>query len=145
MALAANEPGFFLRSSASRGTLGGLAPTTGPMVQALSHANVDYLIVETVGAGQNDVSVRQWAKPLVLVLMPGAGDELQLAKAGITEVAEVFVINKADMPGADRLQSQIHETLGGQRPVVQTVASHGKGIADLADVLMKESSKNRSK
>ncbi|MFH1416920.1 MAG: cobalamin-dependent protein [Planctomycetota bacterium] len=145
MALAANEPGFFLRSSASRGTLGGLAPTTGPMVQALSHANVDYLIVETVGAGQNDVSVRQWAKPLVLVLMPGAGDELQLAKAGITEVAEVFVINKADMPGADRLQSQIRETLGGERPVVQTVASHGKGITDLADVLMREPGAIRSK
>jgi LAO/AO transport system ATPase len=136
MTLAAEEAGVFLRSSASRGQLGGLAPSTGPMIQALTHAKVDVLIIETVGAGQSDVAVRQWAKPLVLVMMPGAGDDLQLAKAGITEVADVFVINKADLPGADRLHSQIRDTLGSRRPVVQTVASHGKGIAELADALL---------
>ena len=136
MTLAAEEAGVFLRSAASRGQLGGLAPTTGLMIRAATHAKIDVLIVETVGSGQSDIAVREWAKPLILVMMPGAGDDLQLAKAGITEVADVFVINKADLPGADRLQSQIRETLGTRRPVVQTVASHGKGIAELADTLL---------
>jgi LAO/AO transport system kinase len=137
MSLAAVEEGIFLRSSASRGELGGLAPATGPMIRAMKHAKVDFLIVETVGAGQNDVTIRQWARPLVLVMMPGAGDELQLAKAGITEVAEVFVINKADLPGADILHSQLRDAFGADRPIVETVASHGKGISALADVLSK--------
>ena len=136
MTLAAEESRIYLRSCASRGQLGGLAPSTGPMIQAMTNAKIDVLIVETVGAGQSDIAVRQWARPLLLVMMPGAGDDLQLAKAGITEVADVFVINKADLPGADRLQSQIRDTLGTKRPVVKTVASHGKGIAELADSLL---------
>jgi LAO/AO transport system kinase len=136
MTRAAGHPQVFLRSAASRGQLGGVAPTTGPMVHVMKLAKIDVLIVETVGAGQNDVTVRQWASPLALLLMPGAGDDLQLEKAGITEVAEVFVINKADLPGADRLEKQIRETLGGDRPVVRTVASHGEGISELADVLL---------
>lgn len=136
MTLAADEDNVYLRSSASRGELGGLAPATGGMIRALTQTKTDVLIVETVGAGQNDVTVRKWAKPVLLVLMPGAGDDLQLAKAGITEVANVFVINKADLKGADRLAAQIADTLGANRPVVQTVASHGKGIAELADTLL---------
>jgi len=137
MTLSTAHPRVFLRSSASRGELGGVAPATGSMIQALKHAKVDVLIVETVGAGQNDVVVRQWASPLVLLLMPGAGDGLQLEKAGITEVAEVFVINKADLKGADRLEAQIRDTLGAKRPVIRTVASHGDGIRELAEVLLK--------
>lgn len=136
MTQTASDPGVFLRSSASRGEMGGLAPTTGAMVQAITQSKVDVLIIETVGAGQNDVTVRKWASPLVLVMMPGAGDELQLEKAGITEVAEIFVINKADLPGADRLEAQIKETLGAKRPVVKTVASHGEGVAQLVDVIL---------
>lgn len=136
MTLSAGHPRVFLRSSANRGQLGGLAPSTGPMIQAMKRAKVDVLIVETVGAGQSDVCVRQWASPLVLLLMPGAGDELQLLKAGITEVAEIFVINKADLAGADRLEAQIRDALGSDRPVVRTVASHGEGIPELADVLL---------
>jgi LAO/AO transport system ATPase len=136
MTLAAEESRIYLRSCASRGQLGGLAPSTGLMIQAMTNAKFDVLIVETVGAGQSDIAVRQWAKPLLLVMMPGAGDDLQLAKAGITEVADMFVINKADLPGADRLQSQIRDTLGTKRPVIKTVASHGKGIAELADSLL---------
>jgi LAO/AO transport system ATPase len=136
MTVSADDPGVFVRSSASRGEMGGLAPSTGRMIHALCRAKIDVLIVETVGAGQNDVTVRQWARPLVLLLMPGAGDELQLAKAGITEVAQVFVINKADLPGADKLERQIVETLGPERPVVQTVASRGTGIDKLADVIL---------
>ncbi len=137
MTLAADEDRVYLRSSASRGELGGLAPATGGMIRALTQTKTDVLIVETVGAGQNDVTVRNWANPVLLVLMPGAGDDLQLAKAGITEVANVFVINKADLKGADRLAAQIADTLGDNRPVVQTVASHGKGIAELADTLLR--------
>ncbi|HUN80785.1 MAG TPA: methylmalonyl Co-A mutase-associated GTPase MeaB, partial [Phycisphaerae bacterium] len=128
--------GVFLRSSASRGALGGLAPATGAMIQAIRHAQMDVLIIETVGSGQNDVTVRHHASPLLLVLMPGAGDELQLDKAGITEVADVFVINKADLPGADRLDAQIRETLGSRRPVVKTIASHGQGVGELAEVIL---------
>jgi LAO/AO transport system ATPase len=136
MTQSAGDENVFLRSSASRGQMGGLAPTTGAMVNVLTAGQFDVLLIETVGAGQNDVALREYASPLVLLLMPGAGDDLQLEKAGITEVANVFVINKADLPGADRLEAQIKETLGGDRPVVKTVASHGEGVAQLADVIL---------
>jgi len=136
MTASAGDEGVFLRSSASRGELGGLAGSTQGMIRAIRHAGVDVLILETVGAGQNDVTARHFASPLVLLLMPGAGDELQLEKAGITEVADIFVINKADLPGADRLEAQIRETLGSRRPVVKTIASHGQGIEKLVDVIL---------
>lgn len=132
----AGDPGVFLRSCASRGHLGGVAPSTGAMVEVIRQAHVDVLLIETVGAGQNDVEVRKWAAPLLLLLMPGAGDDLQMDKAGITEVANIFVINKADLPGADRLAGHIKEALGASRPVIQTVASHGKGVSELVDALL---------
>lgn len=137
MTLNAGDPGVFLRSAASRGELGGLAPTTGAMVEVMRRADVDVLLIETVGAGQNDISVRKWAKPLVLLMMPGAGDSLQMEKAGITEVADIFVINKADLVGADKLASEIIDAMGSDRPIVKTVASHGKGIDELADAILK--------
>lgn len=132
----AGDEGVFLRSCASRGHLGGVAPSTGAMVDMIKQAGIDVLLIETVGAGQNDVEVRKWASPLVLLLMPGSGDDLQMDKAGITEVANIFVINKADLPGADRLASHIREALGASRPVIQTVASHGKGVAELVDAVL---------
>lgn len=144
MTIAAGDEGVFLRSAASRGEMGGLAPTTGAMVEVLKHAHVDVMLIETVGAGQNDVAVRQWASPVVLLMMPGAGDDLQLQKAGIIEVADIFVINKADLHGADKLAAQIADTLGGDRPVVQTIASHGKGIDTLADVILAHGDKAKS-
>jgi len=136
MTMVAADEGVFLRSSASRGELGGLAPTTGAMIEVMKRSGVDVLLIETVGAGQNDFTVRQWASPLVLLMMPGAGDDLQLEKAGIIEVAEVFVINKADLPGAGKLEAQIRETLGSDREIVQTVASHGEGIDKLVDAII---------
>lgn len=136
MTMVAADDGVFLRSSASRGEMGGLAPTTGAMIEVMKRSGIDVLLIETVGAGQNDFTVRQWASPLVLLLMPGAGDELQLEKAGIIEVAEVFVINKADLPGAGKLEAQIRETLGSDREIVQTVASHGEGIDKLVDAML---------
>lgn len=137
MAQQAGDAGVFVRSCASRGMMGGIAPTTDGMLRAIDRAGIDVTIVETVGAGQNDVMIRHVASPVVLVLMPGAGDELQLEKAGITEIADVFVINKADLEGADRLAAQIRETIGKDKPIVQTIASRGKGVAELADVLLK--------
>jgi len=136
MTMAAGDDGVFLRSSASRGELGGIAPTTGAMIEVLKRTNIDVVLVETVGAGQNDVTVRQYASPLALLLMPGAGDDLQMEKAGIVEVAELFVINKADLDGAGKLEAQIRETVGSDRPIVQTVASHGEGIDKLADEIL---------
>ena len=141
MTLIAGDEGVFLRSAASRGQLGGLAPTTGAMVEVMKRAGIDLVMIETVGAGQNDVTVREWARPVVLLLMPGAGDSLQLEKAGITEVADIFVINKADLAGADKLASEIIETMGTERPIVRTVASHGKGIEELAGVILQASNR----
>ena len=145
MTLNAGDAGVFLRSAASRGQLGGLAPSTAGMVKAMSASKIDVIFVETVGAGQNDVSVYQLASPLVLLMIPGAGDDLQLEKAGITEVADIFVINKADLPGAGILDAQVRETLGTGRPIVQTVASHGQGISDLADAILAHEPKPRAK
>ncbi|MEE8169794.1 MAG: GTP-binding protein, partial [Phycisphaerae bacterium] len=140
MALTADDQGVYVRSCASRGTMGGLAPTTDLMLRVLDLSGIDVAVVETVGAGQNDVEIRHVASPVVLVLMPGAGDELQLAKAGITEVADVFVINKADLNGADRLAAQIRDTLGADKTIVKTVASRGEGIDALADALLASAS-----
>ncbi len=137
MSQSAADDGVFVRSCASRGMMGGLAPTTDTMLRAIDRAGIDIAIVETVGAGQNDVAIRHVARPVVLVLMPGAGDELQLEKAGITEIADVFVINKADLDGADRLAAQIRDTIGKAKPIVKTVASRGEGISELADVLLR--------
>jgi len=136
MTASAEDPDVFIRSSASRGAMGGVADATTPMAAVMSGAGFDVLIVETVGAGQNDVAVRTLARPVVLLMMPGAGDDLQLDKAGITEIADVFVINKSDLPGADRLDAQIRQTIGTARPIVHTVASHGEGVSALADVIL---------
>lgn len=132
----AEDEGVFFRSAASRGMMGGLAPTTGAMLRAMDMAGFDVLFVETVGAGQNDVEVRKVAAIVALVMMPGAGDDLQLAKAGITEIASVFVVNKSDLPGADLLISQIRQQFDRQLPVVKTVAATGEGMGDLVDVLI---------
>lgn len=136
MTASVEDTGVFIRSSASRGAMGGVADATSPMTNAMRRAGFEMLVVETVGAGQNDVAIRKFASPVVLVMMPGAGDDLQLDKAGITEIADVFVINKSDLAGADRLDAQIRQTLGADKPIVHTVASHGKGISELADVLL---------
>jgi LAO/AO transport system ATPase len=137
MAYAVTEDAVFVRSSASRGEAGGLAPTTPWMLRALSAAGWDYQLVETVGAGQTDVAVSKLVKPVVLLLMPGAGDDLQLLKAGITEIADIIVINKADLSGADRLAASVREVFGRDFPLVQTVASQGQGVSELADLLCK--------
>jgi LAO/AO transport system kinase len=128
------DPGVFIRSMATRGSLGGLARTTADLVTLLDAAGRDVVLVETVGVGQSELDIARAAKVIAVVLMPGAGDEVQALKAGILEIADLFVINKADHPGAAQLERDLHAFT--ERPVFQTVASEGTGIAELAEALL---------
>ena len=129
------DPGVFIRSMATRGSLGGLARATTEMVMLLDAAGRDVILVETVGVGQDEVEIARLAHVTLVVLTPGAGDDVQTLKAGIMEIAQVFVINKADLPGADKLEREIQMTLGlvhGPQPeIVKTVALEGTGVADV--------------
>jgi LAO/AO transport system kinase len=131
------DPGVFIRSMATRGWLGGLARATTEMTLLLDAAGFDVVIVETVGAGQDEVEIARLADVTLVVLVPGMGDEVQAIKAGIMEIADVFIINKADLPGADKLERELKASLSlAHRPdgwtpkIVATVASEGQGIAD---------------
>lgn len=136
----ASDPGVFVRSMAARGHLGGLAGTTADLVLVLDAAGVDVVIVETVGVGQGEVDVVRLADTCVVVLVPGAGDEIQALKAGIMEIADVFVVNKSDREGADRVVAAIESNLAlhvyapdeWRPPIVKTCATDAAGIADLA-------------
>ena len=125
-----DDPGVFIRSMATRGWQGGLAKTTGDLVKLLGAAGYDVVIVETVGVGQAEVEVARLAQVTVLVLVPGAGDDVQAIKAGIMEIAQVFAINKADLPGADRLEQELHGS-GVTAPIIKVVALEGKGVDQL--------------
>jgi LAO/AO transport system kinase len=127
------DPGVFIRSMASRGSLGGLGRATADLVTLLDASGRDVILIETVGVGQAEIDIAGLAQVTVVVLVPGMGDEVQSIKAGILEVADLFVINKADRPGADRLEREIHET--SDRPIVKTVASEGQGIEELLTLL----------
>lgn len=134
----ATDDGVFIRSMATRGALGGLSATTAAALLVLDASSKDVLIVETVGVGQDEVDIASEADIAVVVLVPGLGDEVQALKAGIMEIADVFVVNKADRDGADRLASEIEmmlsltgETKGDRPPVVRTIASSSQGIEDL--------------
>ena len=108
----ATDPGVFIRSMATRGHLGGLSATTGHVVTVLAAAGKDVILVETVGVGQDEVEVVGTADVSVVVLVPGLGDEVQALKAGIMEIADVFVVNKADREGVDRVVAEIQSMLG---------------------------------
>ena len=124
------DPGVFIRSMATRGTPGGLARATAGLVTLLDGAGRDVVIIETVGVGQSEVEIARLAQVTALVLAPGSGDEIQAMKSGVLEIAGIFVINKADLPGADSLAAELHE-IAGDRPVLRTVASEGQGVTDL--------------
>ena len=128
------DPGVLIRSMATRGSLGGLARTTADLVTLLDASGRDVVLIETVGVGQSELDIARAAKLIVVVLMPGAGDEVQALKAGILEIADVFVINKADHAGAAQLERDLHSYV--DRPVFQTVASEGIGVAGLAEALL---------
>jgi LAO/AO transport system kinase len=123
------DPGIFIRSMATRGESGGLAQTTANMVKLFCGAGFDWVIVETVGAGQDEIAVARLADVTVVVLVPGMGDDVQAIKAGILEIADVFAINKSDHPGAERTEQEIAEERGV--PIVRTIATQQTGIAEL--------------
>jgi LAO/AO transport system kinase len=133
-----DDPQIFIRSMATRGSLGGLARATREMTLLFDAAGFDVVIVETVGVGQDEVEIARLAGVTLVVLTPGTGDDVQAIKAGIMEIADVFVINKADLPGAEKLERELTASLAlahgrdGWNPViVRTVASEGQGIGEL--------------
>ncbi len=140
----AGDPNVFIRSMASRGSLGGLARATRDVVRALDAAGFDTILIETVGAGQAEVEIVRAAQSVIVVTVPGMGDDIQAIKAGILEIADIFVVNKADRPGADQTAAELRMlmSLDERRkehvwrvPIVKTSASTGEGIAELADKL----------
>src|SRR5919112_1443844 len=133
------DPGVFIRSMATRGNLGGLARATVDAVAILDAAGYERVVVETVGVGQDEVEIVKTADCSVVVLVPGMGDDIQAIKAGIMEIGDVFVINKADRDGVLRTEKELEALLslatrpdGWHPPIVKTVATEGKGIEDLA-------------
>ena len=131
------DPQVFIRSMATRGWLGGLAAATTEMTMLLDGAGFDAVVVETVGVGQDEVEIAKLADVTIVALVPGMGDDVQAIKAGIMEIADVFVINKADLPEADRLEREIIaiQSLSTRKdgwvpPIVRTVATEGQGIAE---------------
>ncbi len=135
----AADEGVFIRSMASRGQLGGLARASGDAALVLDAAGKDIVIIETVGVGQDEVDIARTADVTIVVLIPGTGDEVQALKAGIMEIADIFVVNKADREGSDRLVSAVEANLSLQTfdedawrpPVVKTVATSGQGVPEL--------------
>lgn len=137
----AADPGIFIRSMATRGALGGLARATQDAIDLLDAAGFGTILVETVGVGQDEVDVVSCVHACCVVLMPGMGDEIQAMKAGIMEVADLFVINKADRDGVDQMEREIEamKSLSPARPwdppVLRTVAAHGEGVATLLEAI----------
>jgi LAO/AO transport system kinase len=139
-----SDPGVFMRSMATRGVMGGLARSTLDVVLLLDAFGKDVIMVETVGVGQDEVEIARAADSTVVVGVPNLGDDIQAIKAGILEIADVLVVNKADLAGADRLVADLRTMLqlgsavpasGWTPPIVQTVATEGTGAADLVDRL----------
>ncbi len=134
-----SDPGIYIRSMATRGSLGGLARTTADVTTVLDASGRDVVLVETVGVGQDEVDIVRLADITVVILVPGMGDDVQTIKAGIMEIADIFVINKSDYEGAERVEREIRalQTLatrhdGWTPPIVKTVASEGQGIDQVA-------------
>ena len=124
------DPGVFIRSMATRGVPGGLARASADLATLLDAAGRDVVIIETVGVGQGEIDIVRLAQVTLVVLAPGAGDDVQAMKAGVMEIADLFVINKADMPGVDALE---HDLAAWNRKTLRTVASEGQGIAEVID------------
>ena len=136
----ASDPGVFIRSMGSRGSLGGLAPATIDVLNLMKSVGFDVLIVETVGVGQSEIDVMSIADTVLLVLVPGLGDDIQALKAGIMEIADIFVVNKADKDGKEKLIAEISMIINLNKhrflwvpPLVETVATENQGIGRLMD------------
>jgi len=140
----ATDDGVYIRSMATRGHLGGLAAAAHDVAAILDAAGFEIVLIETVGVGQDEVEVARLADATVLLLVPGMGDDVQTFKAGVMEIADIFVVNKADRPGADRVVSEVAAMLsisrrpdGRQPPILKTVATTGEGVAQLSAELDK--------
>lgn len=134
------DPGIYIRSMATRGHLGGLATATTDVVSVLDAAGKNPIIVETVGVGQDEVDIVKLAEISIVVLVPGMGDDVQALKAGIMEIGDIFVINKCDRPGVDKMERAVlavlllaHRPDGWQPPVLRAVATEGRGIDELLE------------
>jgi LAO/AO transport system kinase len=137
-----SDPGIYIRSMATRGSLGGLARTTADVATVLDAAGRDLIMIETVGVGQAEVDIVRLADITIVILVPGMGDDVQTIKAGIMEIADIFVINKSDRDGADHVEREIRalQSLAMRRdgwtpPIIKTVASQGVGIEELAGAI----------
>ncbi|HKY84643.1 MAG TPA: methylmalonyl Co-A mutase-associated GTPase MeaB [Anaerolineales bacterium] len=137
------DPGVFIRSMASRGELGGLARRTAVFVEALIAGGYERIFIETVGAGQAEVDIARMADTTVVVEAPGMGDEIQAIKAGILEIADILVVNKADLPGAQAAVQALHYSLGLAKrpagawspPILTTIAETGEGVEALMEAV----------
>jgi LAO/AO transport system kinase len=138
------DPNVYIRSMASRGSLGGLAVSTRDVARALDAAGFDMVLIETIGAGQAEVEIVRAAHTVVVVTVPGMGDDIQAIKAGILEIADIFIVNKADRPGADQTAAELRmllsldehrRELAWRVPILKTNAQTGEGVLALADKL----------
>jgi LAO/AO transport system kinase len=134
-----SDPGVFMRSMATRGVMGGLARSTLDVVLLLDAFGKDVVIIETVGVGQDEVEIARAADTTLVVGVPNLGDDIQAIKAGILEIADILVVNKADLAGADRLVAELTAMLqlgderAWQTPILRTVATDGGGVSELVD------------
>ena len=126
------DPGIFIRSMATRGNAGGLARATSDMARLMSASGRDYVLIETVGVGQDEIEVARVAQVTVVVLVPGMGDDIQAIKSGIMEIATIFAINKSDHPGAAKLEQELRAE-GFHSPIVRTIATEAQGIPELLE------------
>jgi LAO/AO transport system kinase len=138
----ATDPNVFIRSMATRGRMGGLSASVGDALLVLDAAGYETLIVETVGVGQDEVDIVKTADITIVVLVPGMGDDIQTIKAGIMEIGDIFVINKADRDGVERTRKEVEALLSLSHPkdewtpvLLETVATDGRGISDLAEAI----------
>ncbi|MBX2932519.1 MAG: methylmalonyl Co-A mutase-associated GTPase MeaB [Chitinophagaceae bacterium] len=138
-----NNPNVYIRSLATRGSLGGLHPKIIEITDVLKVANFDYIIVETVGVGQSEIEIAGLADTTIVVVVPEAGDEVQTMKAGLMEIADIFVVNKADRPDADTFVKNLRQMLApsfAQKqyhiPVIKTIASQKQGINELVEKII---------
>jgi LAO/AO transport system kinase len=140
----ASDAGMFIRSMATRGFLGGLARATAEVALLFDAAGKQHVLIETVGVGQDEIDIVRLADCVLVVMVPGLGDDIQNMKAGLMEIADIFVLNKADREGADRLEQELQAMLslvmprdGWHPPIVRTVATENQGIENLAETIVK--------
>ncbi|MBS1521292.1 MAG: methylmalonyl Co-A mutase-associated GTPase MeaB [Bacteroidetes bacterium] len=143
-----NHPNVFIRSLATRGSLGGLSAKTIEMTDVLKAAGFDYVLVETVGVGQSEVEITGLADITFVVLVPEGGDEIQSIKSGLMEIADAFIVNKADRDGADLFANNLKKMVqqkGTGIPVFKTIASESSGIAEIADFILNSAAKKNNR